>query len=200
MRLASSSRADGLHRPRRRRRRRWSAATSRRSLPLIARETSSRSSISCVCARALRSMAAIARGLLVSRHLAREHPRPAVDRGERRAQLVGHRHQELVLQIARGFGLRAARAARARAPPRAVSFASRRRSASSRCTSISSRSTRNPRVDDGTAPGRSPAKRQHRAPNAATRCVAGDASPRGRPPGSARSRRPAAEWPSAGSR
>ena len=34
-----------------------------------------------------------------------EHVRPALDRGQRRAQLVRERHQELVLQRARGFGV-----------------------------------------------------------------------------------------------
>ena len=44
--------------------------------------------------------------LLIGReHAGNQHPRPAVDRGQRRAQLVRHRHQELVFQAHRVFGV-----------------------------------------------------------------------------------------------
>ena len=83
---------------RRSRRRDRRAAWSRRSLPATMRETSSRSSMSWAWARVLRSMLARARGGLVA---GRAGPSaasaPSRDRGERRAQLVGERGQELVL-------------------------------------------------------------------------------------------------------
>ena len=79
---------------------------SSRSLPLIARDTSSRSSMRRVCARAFRSTAPSARvALLLRQRLGRKHPHPAEDRGQRRAQLVRQRHQELVFQPAGRFGV-----------------------------------------------------------------------------------------------
>ena len=63
------------------------------------RVMSSRSSISCACARALRSMASspLARSSSAWRRAAQQDLRPAEDGVERRAQLVRERGEELVL-------------------------------------------------------------------------------------------------------
>ena len=82
------------------RRRARRAARSSASLPLMMRETSSRSSISSACARALRSITSRPRAQHVRRRRTRpaaQHARPGEDRLERRAQLVRERREELVL-------------------------------------------------------------------------------------------------------
>ena len=61
---------------------------------------SSRSSISCTCARALRSITSMARAATSARFGSpplQQHLRPAQDGAQRRAQLVRQRRQELVL-------------------------------------------------------------------------------------------------------
>ncbi len=71
-----------------------------RSLPAVMRETSRMSSTSCVCARALRSMVRLHRS-------GAQHPRPAEDGVERRAQLVRHGGEEFVLGAVGDLRLRA---------------------------------------------------------------------------------------------
>ena len=66
-----------------------------------------------------------ARPLRVANLSGRQHPRPAVDRGQRRAQLVRDGHQELVLQPARLVALAVARLERL-APPAAGRSTARR--------------------------------------------------------------------------
>ena len=100
---------------------------SSRSLPVMMRETSSRSSISWVCAAALRSMVSTARAAVSALDAAAcEQLRPAEDRVERRAQLVRERGRNSSLRRlaasascaprarARGAVARAARRACAR--------------------------------------------------------------------------------------
>ena len=170
------------------------ARASSRSLPLIARDTSSRSSMRRVCACAFRSIAAIARaccgGSIVLRA---EHARPAVDRRERRAQLVRHGHQELVLQVARGLGLfprallaleRAPRAARSRRAAARLRAPAPRRA----------RARRAPRVDRrGRAPAPSPpASASARRRPRPSRAAAAASLPARRPRSATRRRRRAA--------
>ena len=106
MPLASAA---GLHRLDRgldERRPASTGCTSSRSLPEMMRLMSSRSSISCVCTRALRSIVSSPfgeLGLVVG--AAPQDLRPAEDRVERRAQLVRQRREELVLHLAHALGL-----------------------------------------------------------------------------------------------
>ncbi len=78
----------------------------RRSLPVTMRDTSSRSSMSCDCDFALRSMVSSARPAVPSGRLpprsSRAQPRMAV---ERRPQLVRERGEEIVLRAVGGLGL-----------------------------------------------------------------------------------------------
>ncbi len=75
--------------------------TSRRSRPARMRFMSSRSSTICACARALRAMTSRpSRTCARVRMLGEEHVRPPENRVERRAQLVGQRREEVVLQRA----------------------------------------------------------------------------------------------------
>ena len=91
-------------------RRRSTGLKSSRSLPVMMRETSSRSSMSCACARALRSMVSRARAAAAGVELARaQQLRPAEDGVERRAQLVREGGQELVLDAVGLLGLPARR-------------------------------------------------------------------------------------------
>ena len=86
------------------RRRRWPPGRPRRtcsrSLPVTMRETSSRSSISRACARALRSMLSRPRACVAGSIGAgrAQHAGPAEHGVQRRPQLVRQRGQELVLQ------------------------------------------------------------------------------------------------------
>ena len=85
--------------------RRSTGVGSIRNLPVTMRETSSRSSISCACRRALRSITSSACADLARRHLlVAQHRGPAQDRRERRAQLVRQRRQELVLELVVALG------------------------------------------------------------------------------------------------
>ena len=82
------------------------ARASSRSLPLIARAHVEQ----IVDEAGLRVRVPLdgrdrARLLRRLQRLGAEDARPPVDRRERRAQLVRHRHQELVFQVARGLGL-----------------------------------------------------------------------------------------------
>ena len=90
-----------------RRRARFTGRMSSRSLPRDRRARRRADRRSGASARAaFRSIVATARGALLAADLAgRQQPRPAVDRRQRRAQLVRHRHQELVLDVARFLAL-----------------------------------------------------------------------------------------------
>ena len=80
--------------------------TSSRMLPVMMRETSSRSSMSCSCAFAFRRMTSrAARDERAVDTAVVEHARPAVDRVERRAQLVREHGEELVLAAVERLGL-----------------------------------------------------------------------------------------------
>ena len=78
---------------------RSTGSRSSRSLPVTMRETSSRSSMSCACARgvALDDSRARAAPSLASSCRVPQHARPAEDGVERRAQLVRQGGEELVL-------------------------------------------------------------------------------------------------------
>ena len=79
-----------------------SDSSSTRSLPVVIRDMSTRSLTSCACACALRSISSRAcRRVLVAEMTVEQHARPAEDHVQRRAQLMGQRRQELVLQAVR---------------------------------------------------------------------------------------------------
>ena len=95
--------------------------TSRRSLPVMMRETSSTSLISCSCSLAFRSMVSSTAGRRsASISAGAQHLRVAEHGVERRPQLVRERGEELVLQpvgrlgLVPGLGQRASRRARSR--------------------------------------------------------------------------------------
>ena len=134
------------------------AARPAAACPAMMRLRSSRSSISCTCARALRSITSM-RGCTsvgVGRAARAQQLRPAEDRVERRAQLVRERGEELVLDARRCAAPACARCARPRASRRA-----RRRcasSASARLRSVRSRVT----LAKPTQPARVVAQRRDR--------------------------------------
>ena len=106
-----------------------SGCMSSRSLPEMMRLMSSRSSMSCVWTRALRSIVSRpARSSSALRAGEAQHLRPAEDGVQRRAQLVRQRGQELVLGTRSCARPRRGRRARCRAAP----CAPRRRAAPAR--------------------------------------------------------------------
>ncbi len=89
---------------------RSTASSSSRSLPVMMRETSRRSEMSCAWERALRSIASSARRVVCSSTLpGAQHLGPAEHGVERRAQLVGEGGEELVLDAVGLLGLLARR-------------------------------------------------------------------------------------------